>query len=130
VLGHDDKVFGEGFDVEEFRDVQQDSPAEDGFNGVDGMTAEAFGIGLDRGNFLASEEFAVAGEVTESVDVGADMGAERNGFGGGTGSAGVDVVAVFFVESVEERRVRRVMGDSSVERLGEVYAAAIAKGAE
>ena len=118
MLGCNYKVNGENVAMVETGDIEENAAAEDRGDGVDGKAFNAAGIGL--GDFAAIVQLAVAREVAESVDVGADVATQREGFGGGTAANGGDVLAVLLNQAEQVRRMHGVMRHADEIGLSEI----------
>jgi hypothetical protein len=69
------------------------------------MALEAAGVGLRVRRRVAAVQLAAARKMAERVDMGAHMSAQRQAFGRRTGATARHVVAMFLVQSEQERRM-------------------------
>ena len=69
---------------------------------------------------LAAEEFAIAREMAQRIDVGAAVAAHSHGVGARAVAFGTNHVAVFAREAIEERRMRGEVGHAHEIGLGQV----------
>jgi len=118
VLGCDHEIDGENIGVLERRDVEENSAAEDGRDGVDRKALEPAGIGLR--DLAAIVQLAMAREMAESVDMRAHVAAERQGFGGGATAGARDVFSVLLDQAEQIGRMDGVMRHAHEIGLGEV----------
>ncbi len=121
-----DEILRQNFEAGNLWNVEQNAAPEDRLDRIDSMAFEARCVCLNVRHFFSAIQLAVAGEVTKRVDVSADVCAQRDSFRSGTAAAGIHVIAVLFVQSVEKRRVRRMVRDARVIGLREINGSAAA----
>ncbi len=120
VVGGDFEILREVGDARLRGDIEEDAAAEDGRDGVDGVTLDASGVRLQASHGLAAIQLAAARKVTQGIDVSADVTAQGKTFGGGAIAVAGDIVAVFLVEGEEVGGVIGVVRHAGVIRLREI----------
>jgi hypothetical protein len=126
MLGRDLEILGERAAVQS-GDIEQDSAAQNGSEGVDREAGEPGGLGLERSGVLAPVKAAVAGKMAQGVDVSPHVSAQGESFGGGAIALGPDVLAVLFHHPEQERRMAGVVRHAGEVGLGEIEDASAGK---
>lgn len=120
-IGRDFVIGGQGCVAEETGDIEKDTPAEDRLDGIDGEIAETLGVGLNSGGLASVVKNSAAGEVTQRVDMSADVPAESDRFGGRTDAAGSEVVAVLFDQRKEKGWMTGMMRHADEPGLAQIH---------